>query len=134
MGYTHRWQVVDYPTDPQWREITRQTRKILKAAKACGLKLAKECDDPKRAPVVTRTFIRFNGVGDQGYETFWINRTDREWNFCKTGPWDARPYDPVVVSVLVEIKRILGEGFRLSSDGGPAALVARYEITGPEVR
>lgn len=108
MGYTHYWNA----------------EKVTKLDKKCVLVLAKmlktfykegeiqyESDEPL-APVVTSMMVRFNGVEEQGHETFLLVVGERE--FCKT---NEKPYDAVVVAALVIIKHFHPE-FSWSSDGG----------------
>lgn len=71
----------------------------------------REYDDPT-TPLVTNDTVRFNGVGDDGYETFLLEGSG--WNFCKTA---NKPYDKVVVAVLCICDNYL-EDFCWSSDGG----------------
>ena len=82
-------------------------------------------DDSTEKPAVTKDMIRFNGVGDDGHETFLLNREDKpaEWssdqenvfNFCKTA---CKPYDIYVTATLILARFHLGEkNIKISSDG-----------------
>ncbi len=46
-----------------------------------------------------------------------------DFAFCKTA---RKPYDPVVVSILVAARDIAPDAIRISSDGGDEALVAQF--------
>ena len=74
-------------------------------------------------PDVNKKFISFNGVEDDGHETLYIElvstgRMDKGdklvFNFCKTV---EKPYDKVVVAVLVALKQHF-PATKVSSDGG----------------
>jgi hypothetical protein len=74
-----------------------------------------------RPPIVSSKEIRFNGVGEQGHETFYYSVNDnnkasdgRYFEFCKTA---RKPYDDVVMKVLIVLKEYLGDTFTLTSDG-----------------
>ena len=68
--------------------------------------------------------VRFNGVGDNGHETFYLsrvqfpryNRTDKSkyFNFCKTA---RKPYDKYVVKVLILMEKYFGDDVEIDSDG-----------------
>lgn len=83
-------------------------------------------EDDTKPPVVTPTLIRFNGIGEEGCETFYfeyppdlkdkiISKEDgKVFSFCKTA---RKPYDIVVCKCLLILKEYLKEDMRLSSDG-----------------
>lgn len=56
----------------------------------------------------------FNGIGDDGHETFWIDTSISESSFCKT---NRKPYDIVVCIILLMLKHHLQEGIGIRSDG-----------------
>lgn len=67
--------------------------------------------------------LAFNGVGDMAHETFVlaaeIGSDDyfvhgEKFSFCKT---NGKPYDAVVVAMLIAMKAIAPDVFRISSDG-----------------
>lgn len=94
-------------------------RGIVREAHASGL-IQRELDDP-RAPIVTDRFIRFNGVDGMGHETFVYNleetpmlTEDGYFSCCKTA---QKPYDVIVMKVLIVLKYYLGDVFCLNSDG-----------------
>ena len=78
-------------------------------------------DNIAKPPVVNREEITFNGVDELGHETFHYSISDnykasnnRYFGFCKTA---QKPYDRVVMKVLIVLKKYLGNAFELSSDG-----------------
>lgn len=125
MGYTHYWrQRRDILVAP-WSEIMQAATCIVEQTKLGGVPLAWESDEPQRAPEITKDAIRFNGVGDDGHETFMLMRKRRKpeykgddpaFNFCKTA---QKPYDVAVVAILAYVDSLYGELFDVSSDGDP---------------
>ena len=71
-----------------------------------------ENDDP-RPPIVTETEVRFNGVEEEGHETFYFAPGQERFGFCKTA---LKPYDAIVMRVLL-ILAYYRPGLKLSSDG-----------------
>ena len=134
MGYTHYWRQLRDFTDTEWQELTRLAKLI--TADGQGI-LANEYDEENSKPTIDNEQIRFNGIGDNGHETFIITkkkRAKREYEeqeaydrqgafeFCKTA---HKPYDKYVTAVLCALYNIkveewpLGDGkiMSISSDG-----------------
>ena len=57
--------------------------------------------------------VRFNGVDEDGHETFCFSLGGRDFNFCKT---NIKPYDEVVCGCLYVAKVIFGDSIRVSQD------------------
>lgn len=121
MGFTRYWERPDKPVSAdKWNALTRDVRKIFAMHK--GL-IAMEYDLPDREPVVDDTVIRFNGIGEDGHETFrltrnfeqqsWRRKGESHSSFCKTA---RKPYDEVVAAVLSCVEHHLGDIFKVSSD------------------
>lgn len=115
MGYTHYWtQQRDIP-EKDWQRITADVSKILAAT---NVPLAWEFDEPKRPSQVDAEAIRFNGLDDDGHETFMISRllekNGEKWMFCKTA---AKPYDVVVTAILAYLATQYPSTFQVTSDG-----------------
>ena len=118
MGYTHYWH-----EDARPKEIPEKAVKIIKEIvdKAYKAGLIQREYNEKKPPVVTSKEIRFNGVNDDGHETFYYGVDDKRPNiydgelfdFCKTA---RKPYDEVVMKVLIVLARYL-DGFEIGSDG-----------------
>lgn len=113
MGYTHYWKHKEVSSDHDWTEFTHLVKIILNLAADEGIALAAEYDLPNEPPAVTAEHVRFNGVGDDGHETFLITRDPTSFEFCKTA---RKPYDDVVVACLMAAERSL-PGFSWTSDG-----------------
>ena len=76
--------------------------------------IQKEYDD-NSAPVLTNDTIWFNGIEDDGHETFTIDFNKlTDFAYCKTA---RKPYDVPVCMCLLIIKAHFGKNFDLSSDG-----------------
>jgi hypothetical protein len=117
MGYTHYWSIKEKLVIPaRAQEIIQE---ILAEAYTAGI-VQYEHDD-RREPVVTDTLVRFNGVEENGHETFYFDITDtytssdgQHFAFCKTA---QKPYDVVVMKVLIVLKCFLDTAVVISSDG-----------------
>lgn len=73
--------------------------------------------------VANETLIHFNGIENDGHETFMFEADKPNRDFCKTA---EKPYDYVVCCCLLLLKKHI-EGFTFSSDGDPS----RIEWIGP---
>lgn len=73
--------------------------------------------DNSNLPVAEDKAIRFNGVGEKGYESFYLTPGTTEYNFIKTGSSHPREYDLVVCIVLLILKAHYKDDFYLNSDG-----------------
>ncbi|HZV82799.1 MAG TPA: hypothetical protein VFF53_11600 [Geobacteraceae bacterium] len=117
MGYTHYWRLKAATLSTEALVIIGE---LLGRAYHRGI-IQREFDDP-RPPFVSDTKIRFNGVGESGHETFYFTSTpdtgqsNTGWtfHFCKTA---RKPYDRVVMQVLIVLKYYLGKAITVSSDG-----------------
>lgn len=122
MGYTHYW-LVDRDVDPaKLAEAGREMAKVIRAAR---VPLADGLGQAGTEPVIDLDAgtVWFNGVDDEGYETFYWppelskpshDDPGRTYDFCKT--W-RMPYDPVVVACLLVAQRVLGDRIEIGSDG-----------------
>lgn len=101
-------------TADEWRHLSNAVKKIIRTT---AYPIAKEYDEPNQPPTITDGLIAFNGVGDDGHETFWLERHGHGFNFCKTA---EKPYDVVVVATLIVADAIAPGVLLISSDGDPA--------------
>jgi hypothetical protein len=113
MGYTHYWNLSQELTAQHWAEFTKGVERLVKLAAHQGIRLAWEYDEPNRKPLIDADTVRFNGVDDEGHETFLINRSGGD-EFCKTA---RRPYDIVVTAALCYLATTHREVFSAGSDG-----------------
>ena len=100
MGYTHYWEmssrVKELPS-----ELVRDVEKIVESYA-----------DVLEDSTVNKGVLVFNGIGEAGHETFYVEASDD--GFCKT---NGKPYDKAVCESLLLLKHHLGEDFKLESDG-----------------
>jgi len=114
MGYTHYWTKERDITDPEWEQITEIARKVIKTARSKYLiSVAWESDEIGRPPQIDSEVIRFNGIDEDGHETFYLSRKASEFDFCKTARKD---YDMIVVAIL-QACAVYCTGFSWRSDG-----------------
>lgn len=107
MGYTHYWE--NKPIEPtKWAKVLDTAQYIIDN---CGVKLVYEFDQHK-PPQIGPDVIRFNGVDEDGHETFLYDRDGTRFSFCKTA---RKPYDVAVVAILEAVQLITGNTW--SSDG-----------------
>ena len=132
MGYTHYWKHGQIGIKA-WEKIVRDTKKLYanlpEHSHSSGdfygaepLKIQFEFNKA-RPPEANVDTIRFNGVGDMGHETFFMERVPHDYDekrvsearyFTKTA---RKPYDLIVQAVLLIAKHHVGKTFKLSSDG-----------------
>tara|TARA_A100001201_G_scaffold135376_1_gene123613 strand:+ start:1741 stop:2337 length:597 start_codon:yes stop_codon:yes gene_type:complete len=118
MGYTHYWYTrKEIPTD-KWKAFTDDCKELLDSDAAEGIVWSKE---DKIFPYITDEYCNFNGIGDNGHETFamcrygGLKQSDGEsFDFCKTA---HKPYDKYVVDVLILAEKHFGDLIRVKSDG-----------------
>lgn len=72
--------------------------------------------------------VNFNGSKDDGHETFILREhlnQNEAFNFCKTA---RKPYDGLVVACLIILKKYLGDGIEIGSDGFRADYIQGLNI------
>jgi hypothetical protein len=109
MGYTHYWDKGQGFTQGQWEKLT-----------ACTAFLLINSDTPvsfeyneDRPVQIDNERIRFNGIEEDGHETFILDR-ENLFAFCKTA---MKPYDKLVVAILHLAELIAPGSLNFSSDG-----------------
>ena len=112
MGYTNYWHQYNDFTDTEWKQIKDEFEYI---KETIGTIIVDESTDD---------IIKFNGIGNNGHEDFYLNRDaktpfdktysgqDVSFNFCKT---NGKPYDICVWHLLTFINRIC-PNFAISRD------------------
>lgn len=108
MGYTHYF----HGTGEQ--EIDSKALVLIKSLLKEGYdkKIIQKEYDNDSEPVVTDKLIQFNGIGDDGHETFDFDISQTGFKFCKTA---FKQYDYYVTRVLLILKYY--HNIELSSDG-----------------
>ena len=122
MGHTHYWGVRDGieltpAMNERWGVALERAGFVVRECKA-GQLIAWESDSD-RGPE-TGDGIRFNGIADEGHETFYLPANVYEltpFEFCKT---NHKPYDVVVCAVLAVMAHECGSFLRVWSDGTPS--------------
>lgn len=112
MGYTHYWNSKKCNTE-QDREGMKKALPIIKdIVKRYNKILRLEHDTPRKRAKVNENCIRFNGIGEDGHETF-LFKIGNEFDFCKTV---RKSYDLPVCEVLLVLKAHM-PNMEISSDG-----------------
>lgn len=121
MGYTHSW---DMPAEVAEENLINAFAAIKMIVKKHKNIIGFEYDQPDKPPMVDiKKGIRFNGMGDDGHETFMILLSDTGSQFCKTA---EKPYDQAVCECLLVLRACIPE-FRVSSDGFSQSLKSQEE-------
>ena len=113
MGYTHYWEIKKQPTNKQWAQIQTAVEKLVNLKKVKPL--IRYESDVNRPPLVCQEFVRFNGRGDEGHETFYFSREKSGFEFCKTA---RKPYDEAVTACLCIAEHYAPDCYVVKSDGG----------------
>jgi hypothetical protein len=117
MGYTHYFYTKTELDAKQFKLFAKDAKKLLANP---IVPLVYEYDQADKPPEVTDETVRFNGVGNDGHETFMLSRVtpkgrgDMAFNFCKTA---MKPYDVYVTACLLLAKHHFGKDIKISSDG-----------------
>jgi len=120
MGYTHYFEQIEELPKEKWNSFIKEVKTTLDN----GQTIIKFDYNSNKPPQIDEEEVRFNGVGDNGHETFYLsrvqfpryNRTDKSkyFNFCKTA---RKPYDKYVVKILILMEKYFGDDVEISSDG-----------------
>jgi len=119
LGYTHYWYEKTTPARLPFEAVLLIQRIVDEARRDKLIQL--EWND-SHDPIVTDRCIQFNGVGKEGHETFVYNLEEQPFlpagedyfSCCKTA---KKPYDAVVMKVLIVLTYHLGDVFAIKSDG-----------------
>ena len=112
MGYTHYFSNTKTIPLVQWNKLTKDVNKLMKHSNKNKV-VAREYDDTNTPPVINENQISFNGIGDDGHETFFIKRKGGNNEFCKTA---RKPYDLIACVTLILYSNHV-KGTEISSDG-----------------
>ena len=112
MGYTHYFTQKGECTPVRWRRIQED---FMRCVQVCDVPIALEFDEAK-PPEISSKRIWFNGRGDDGHETMVLTRDGEGFAFCKTA---QKPYDVLVVALLLLAHRFARHAWEISSDGDP---------------
>lgn len=113
MGYTHYFELKTNGT-VNLDNVQKAVQKVLDEDSNI---IQREYDD-KAKPVNEisdgNLLIKFNGIGNEGHETFYLDTKKVGFNFCKTA---RKPYDATVCKVLSILKYYFGSDIVITSDG-----------------
>lgn len=104
MGFTRYWEFERLDSE-----------KFKEFSNICQL-LIDNVNIPLEDITVNESQVRFNGVDDDGHETFNFSLNKDGFNFCKTS---TKPYDEVVCGCLYIAKLIFGDSIRINQDCKP---------------
>lgn len=125
IGYTH------YTYRPEKLDKDKFIQAAVDCAKICkaiNAPICHEYDDEDSPAIFSPSVIWFNGIGDDGHETFVIEQSltlgehdhkdeqGRYFSFCKTA---RKPYDTAVVACLIILHHYFGDEIVIRSDGRP---------------
>ena len=116
-GYTNYWDHTEDFTNPEWSKIVRLAKAAIKTAEKHGIVIRDGWGKGK--PKIDNKEIYLNGDAEKNldHETFRITKKvnpGRPWGFTKTA---RKPYDAVVATILVGIKKIAPKKFEPRADG-----------------
>ena len=117
MGYTHYWTINQKEISPEsWFGFMQEFATI-------EPQFHHKLDHKEYG--LSSEYLTFNGIGEQGHETFSMNRKNpmeksytggiEYFNFCKTA---EKEYDIAVCCALIIAKKHFGDIIKVSSDGG----------------
>jgi len=123
MGYTHYWYRPKELDSDRFSDAIKDIALVFSFTEGqkfpVGYTYAKQIVDVYE---LNRREINFNGIGEDGHETFNISdeysNNEDYWKFncCKTA---RKPYDTCVVACLIIFKHHLGDDIKIMSDGNP---------------
>jgi hypothetical protein len=114
-SYTHYYEVLDWES-PEWKaawpQLVKDAETIIDAA-GVAVSGPTEDEDVVMPPLANeKDGIYINGVGEEAYEPFVLNRVNDGFPFCKTA---RREYDDVVTCILLRAKLLAPKSFKLLS-------------------
>ena len=98
MGYTNYWECETDFTDEEWNAVCEEAQYMKEISNGYNLEnMFRTLDsvDILKGKVINE--ICFNGVGDNGCETFYLTNKATSFSFCKTR---EMPYDIYVWHLL----------------------------------
>lgn len=105
MGYTHYWTIKEPIDANAFSKLSKGIKQIIGTAQEAGIAIQDDSTD---------SVINFNGIGQGAHENFVLQIEDTGFDFTKTA---YKPYDMVVTASLLLLKKELGAGVEITSDG-----------------
>jgi len=121
-GYTNYWDHTEDFTNSEWSKIVRLAKAAIKTAEKHGIVIRDGWGKGK--PKIDNKQIYLNGDEENNldHETFLITKkmdTGRKYSDPGSGltKTNRKPYDAVVATILVGIKKIASKKFSARADG-----------------
>lgn len=114
MGYTHYWDTNEDLTPEEWNEVTEKSNTIIQHCQNQGIQLVYDFDEGDQLPVIDGSHILFNGLEEEGHETFILTRSQTNFCFCKTA---RKEYDLAVTMILIAVYNAAPSKVSVRSDG-----------------
>jgi hypothetical protein len=115
MGFTIYWNKNTEIT-PTQEQVKRTVTRVIREVFRGNTRICHEFDEPETPPCADGRWIRFNGKGGDGHETFYLAFGDDEaFSFCKTA---RKPYTRDVVDVLRIVTKEIPGWLLVRSDDG----------------
>ena len=111
MGYTHYFKNKKRISKIEWKKFCRDVESII-AEDSKTISLESNSDSGLMVNEKDG-YISLNGVGDDSYETLYIDKSEKKFNFCKT---NRNPYDFTVMRCLLLLNHHWPD-YEISSDG-----------------
>jgi hypothetical protein len=97
MGYTNYWECKTDFTDNEWEAVCNEARYIEDNEYSYQENLTGVLDVVDIDKEKFKNKISFNGIGNNGHETFILEKKATDFSFCKTA---QKPYDIYVWHLL----------------------------------
>lgn len=128
MGYTHYWKIterLDKDWD-KWTSFLPDAMQIMShASQKLDIALADAFGETKGDNMISLSGVSMNGYGEESYESFVLTNEVTKFDFCKTA---RKPYDPVVVAILILATEYFGNDIEVTSDGDRSDLLEGYYL------
>lgn len=104
MGFTRYWEFNNLDSE-KFKDFSKMCELIIDSMKI-----------PVEDVTINETGVRFNGVDEDGHETFNFSLTKSGFNFCKT---NMKPYDDLVCACLHVAKIVFDSDIIIKQDCDP---------------
>lgn len=105
MGFTRYWEFKTLDSE-KFKDFSLMSKLLIDSMNI-----------PVEDVIINETQVRFNGVGEDGHETFNFSLNKPDFNFCKT---NVKPYDELVCGCLYIAKLLFGDDIRINQDCDPS--------------
>jgi hypothetical protein len=105
MGFTRYWEFKTLDSE-KFKDFSLMSKLLIDSMNI-----------PVEDVTINETQVRFNGVDEDGHETFNFSLNKPDFNFCKT---NVKPYDELVCGCLYIAKLLFGDDIRINQDCDPS--------------